>query len=104
MKIEEASRIVRFKIYVAEDGTEFDTSEECIKYELSVRNLTKIYVVNELHPVNRSGIDLRFIAAFSTKGKAQSWINDRLDVIGLHQRSRFIIKSVFIDEFYEETT
>lgn len=101
MKVYTKQKQVEYKEYVAENGKIFNTSEECIRYEKSLKNLVPIYVVMDAHFLCTS-----FICAMSTKEKAQDWIDTYVlkmavtynkDVSG-----RYSIVEKFIDEYMLE--
>lgn len=83
MIVEESVQVI--KKYIAEDGTEFGTENQCLEYERKLK-LDTVWLVQ-----NKKNTSLLSIEAFSTKELAQ----DSLKYV--EDKSLFDIKPVLVD-------
>jgi len=88
MRMVTKTKVVDFKVFEANDGTEFSTENQCLEYE---RNKDKTMVFALIKKsYGRHGETL--IGIFSTDLKAQNWINKW----GKDQH-RFFIRPEYVD-------
>ena len=87
MKTEKRQKIVDYKVFIAKDNTVFDSEYECEYHERNLNN-QPVWVLTEK---SRSGDE--FLGVFSTKEKAQKWI----DNLNIDAQGRFKIVADYID-------
>ena len=70
MKIEARERRSEYRVYIADDGEEFQTEKACEHYELTTSGKPKMYVIVDTHRSTNA-----FICIMDTRDKCQAWIN-----------------------------
>lgn len=99
MKTETRSKINSYKVYIADDGTEFTSETSCKEYELVARNCVLSYVVVDYDYKKHTN---SFVCVFSVKQDAIDWITSRNKAFVGHEyysMDRFKIIDHYIDSY-----
>mgnify|MGYP000651416973 CR=1 FL=1 len=89
MKIETRTKTQEYKVYIASDKVEFTSHKDCEDHEHLIANHTKVWVITD-SGYRKGNI---FVTIFSTKEKADRWVDDSPDP------RRFRVVEHFIDKY-----
>ena len=99
MKIETREKTTEYRVFIAEDGKEFDSGEKCKQYEQSLANLQVIWVVVES---TGKALQHSYVNLHSTEEMAKAWVEEttqRLIKNQSRQPDRWEIRKLFLDEY-----
>ena len=89
MIIKNRTKVVDYKVYEANDGTEFSTENQCLDYERNKDKMLVFVLIEKQH--GRHGETV--IGVFSTELKAKQWMNKWVE----SHDNRFYIRPEYID-------
>jgi len=100
----ERQKTTNYRVYIAEDGKEFESSSACVDYEKALRGLQQVYCVMESPRDVRSSDTL--VCIMSKEEDAKKWIEYKIEEMSNKWNQdysrRFYVRGYFVDEYLGE--